>query len=294
MTTSVAGSSTGRRDSPSIHCPSIKARVSRSSGRRSCSSADRTRCFMAKSHRRGDGQWTYCRKQRDVSCCVKTASGAAILRVLQVHAVLLRGNDFRGVFRACRCSFTAAQHIVSKLDSYGLLPESGVVSRTVQDARRTLNRWGGLFNLDSARYRNAETGLDSVHYHHRLEALDVRVVIEELPSELFVLFHVAGGHNQDEVGITGDVVAAHDFRRGANRLFKGVDDVCALAFQRDQHQHHHVAPDCLRRYHRNVRLDDALRPQTLEPALNTGAGQTHQFAKLITGYPVGTLQFTQQ
>lgn len=121
--------------------------------------------------------------------------------------------------------------------------------------------------------RNKKSSFDPVHDDHGLEALDVLVLVKKPSSELLKFFHVSSCDNQHKVGVTRHIITAHDFGRGSDRLFKAVDDVSPLSFERDQHHHRQASANGFGRHYGDVTFNDAV---FAEPFDTTLAGRGRQ------------------
>lgn len=70
---------------------------------------------------------------------------------------------------------------------------------------------------------NGKARLYTIHYDHRLEALNVRVLIEESPGELLIIVHGARGNVEDKVSVARDVESIDDFNRRFDGLLKPIN-----------------------------------------------------------------------
>ncbi|MBM7487801.1 hypothetical protein ACVWWI_006644 [Bradyrhizobium sp. USDA 3686] len=77
---------------------------------------------------------------------------------------------------------------------------------------------GAPRSLSDGFNRNGKTCLHTIHYYHRFEALDIRVLIEEATLELLMVLHGSGGYAENKIGAAGDVKAIDDLSRGLDGL----------------------------------------------------------------------------
>ena len=122
------------------------------------------------------------------------------------------------------------------------------------------------------------------------EHADIGLIGEDAPGEVVVLGHVADADHHEIVGIPGDEVALHHLRTTHHLALEILQQVLALALQRDRGEDDQGAPDLDRIHQRHVAGDDALLAQAPDPPVAGGRRDADPLRQRLVGDLVVLLQ----